>query len=304
MCSGDSPSDNRLAIRRVREPAGLAIALWLVSAVGCSSLNPRHEVLHVDGEGYLGDSSHLVSQALHQYRKGHIDQAVSKFEQALAIDPDHGVAHNNLGLIHYEKRQLVQAANHFDVAIGLLPNDPRPINNLGMTLEAGGRVMDAIELYAEASGLDPDNPLYLGNWLRARARMGEHSEELIAQLEHLAFVETRADWLSWADEQLALIRNPVLDRGPAKPSSPNQGMLGSGAKRSTEPPPPNPIRENLPLESSHREDSPILDHSPRVLLPRGLSPAEDLDLEAESLPVPAPAPANSRQQLDAPASGP
>lgn len=280
MSSGVSTPDIRLAACHVCELARLAIALALMSTIGCSSLNSRYEVLQVDGEGHLGDSSFLVGQALHQYRKGHIDQAVSKFEQALAIDPEHGVAHNNLGLIYYERRQLVLAADHFDAAMELLPDDPRPINNLAMTLEAGGRVMEAIELYAEASGLDPDNPLYLGNWLRARARMGERSEELIELLEHLAFVETRPDWLSWADEQLALIRNPALDRGPAKPTSPNKGLLGGANKKSTEPLRQNPIRETLPLEPSTHEDSSSL----------RFSPAEVLDLEAEALPVPAPAP--------------
>ncbi len=242
-------------------------------------MSPSHDVLVVDGQGHLGASSHLVSQALHQYHKGHLDQAASKFEQALAIDPSHGVAHNNLGLIYYEQRQLVSAANHFDAAMGLLSDDPRPINNLGLTLEAGGRVMEAIELYAEASSLDPDNPLYLGNWLRARARMGERSDELIEQLQHLAFVETRPDWLSWADEQLAVHRNPVLDRGPASPTGANKGTLGNRLQGSKGDLPRNPIRESLPLEPQSRQ-SPTME----------LSPSDRWDIEPESLPVPAPAP--------------
>ena len=38
---------------------------------------------------------------------------------------------------------------------------------------------------------------------------------MIDRLRYLAFIETRPDWVSWIDEQLAIHLNPTLDRGPA-----------------------------------------------------------------------------------------
>ncbi len=287
MRGGIASSDNR----RLPRCAPRLAALWgllgstislCLSPLGCSTFSPGHDVLHVAGDGVLGDSSHLISQALHQYHKGHLEQAASKFEQALAIEPNHGVAHNNLGLIYYQQRQLVAAANHFDAASALLPDDPRPVNNLGMTLEAGGRVMEAIELYDEANYLAPDNPLYLGNWLRARVRMGEQSDGLIEQLEHLAFIETRADWVSWTDEQLALVRNPALDRGPAGNTNGKSGNLGNRSNAINGNSRQNSVGGNrLPIGEPNSNSGPG---------EMKLAPSQLWDDSAENLPVPAPAP--------------
>ncbi len=238
-------------------------------------MTARQEVLQIDGPAYFGNSSHLASVALHHYRKGQVDQATSKFEQAVALEPNNGSLHNNLGLMYFEQRQLVAAANHFDEAIQLMPGDARPINGLAMTLEAGGRVMEAIELYNEASELAPDNPLYLGNSLRARTRMGERSDAMVEQLQHLAFIETRADWLAWTDEQLALYHNPTLDRGPAKTQ-----FDSSKAKRNSQSASPPIVKPAELFEEV----------SPPELLSPELSPSEGYWGQGEHLPVPEPAP--------------
>jgi len=227
---------------------------------------PTNEVLHVDGQSFFGNGTTAYQQGLNAYRKGNFARAAERFEQVIRLNPSDGAAHNNLGLIFYDERKLVLAAEHFDAAINLLPDDATPLNNLGMTLESGGRVIEALELYDQASFLEPDNPLYLGNALRARIRMGERSELLSEQLEDLAFIETRPEWTSWVDEQLALHRNPSLDRGPAV-----QERLGSRNKRSTSERPSGLI-ESEPIELS-----------PSIQLHDGQE-----QFDSERLPVPAP----------------
>jgi hypothetical protein len=137
--------------------------------------------------------------------------------------------------------------------------------------------MEAIDLYAQASDLEPDNPLYLGNWLRARVRMGEFSEELIDLLEQLAFIETRADWLTWTDEQLAIYRNPVLDRGPAPPNKLNQNKGSRGFKGGAKLSPQSTMDLPEPATSSDIPLAPAVREQP--------AQAEE---PVESLPVPAP----------------
>jgi hypothetical protein len=261
----------------------LIFGAGLISLIGCRPFTPRHEVLQVASQGGTAESSPLLNQALRQYQSGHLELAASKYEQALAVDPGLGTAHNNLGLVRYYQRRLVPAAEHFDRAIQLLPGDPRPINNLGLTLEAGGRVMEAVDLYAEASELEPDNPLYLGNWLRARVRLGEHSEELIAQLEQLAFTETRPDWLSWTDEQLAVHRNPMLDRGPAPTSQLNSKARARARASASE------VEADGSLSPQPPIAVPALpDQSQMQLIPSDRPEMQGDDGHLESLPVPAP----------------
>lgn len=185
-------------------------------------MSSKSDVVHVESPTIHGDGAAAYEQAMHAYRKGDVGRAIEKLELSIQLNPKRTAAHNNLGLLYYEQRKLVLAAQHFDIASQLSPSDARPLNNLGMTLEAGGRIMEAISFYEQASTLDPNHPLYLGNWVRARVRIGEDSELLGEQLSHLAFIESRPDWIAWVDEQLAIHRNPMLDRGP----NPSMNPLG------------------------------------------------------------------------------
>ena len=148
-------------------------------------------------------------------RKGKSDRALELFERVLNDNPRHGRAYNNAGLIYFEKRKLQLAAAHFSRASELLPNNPTPVNNLGMTLEAGGKVDEALAYYEDAHFLAPKVPLYLGNLLRLRTKLGMIDDLTIQQLQELAFIEDRPDWILWVDRQLALHNNPALDRGPS-----------------------------------------------------------------------------------------
>ncbi|MEC8557954.1 MAG: tetratricopeptide repeat protein [Planctomycetota bacterium] len=198
----------------------LILALVLFGS-GCR-LTPDGNVVQVELADVIGSGQVHYHQAMQAYRKGDVERAIRLFEKTLRGNHMHASAHNNLGLALYERRQLAAAAEHFQFAIELRPEDPKPINNLGMALEAGGRVHEAIELYSEAVAMNPNSPLYLGNLLRARVRLGEQSPELLDDLQYLAFIETRPDWVEWVDEVLALHLNPALDRGPKVEETPLQ----------------------------------------------------------------------------------
>lgn len=235
-------------------------------------MSPTNEVIHLGGDGFEGDHSLLYQQAMHAYAKGNIARATEKFQLAIEADPTDGAAFNNLGLIYYDQRKLVLAANHFDRAIELLPGHASPLNNLGMALEAGGRLDEAIELYEQATALEPDLPLYLGNLLRARIRLGERNEHITSQLQHLAFIETREDWVDWVDEQLALFQNPMLDRGPAPGDGLNQRRKSAG-------------KSNTPNEPR------VVGETPTPIVPAPVDPLElSPSVGEEILPLPTPTP--------------
>lgn len=205
---------------RHRLLAFIAILGLAFNLTGCLRLAPKSDIIRISEPDSSVAGQAAFRLGMHAYRKGHIEHAITELDKAIRVNPRHGAAHNNLGLIYYQQRKLALAATHFDAAREVLPTDPTPLNNLGMTFEAGGRVMEALGYYQRASELAPENPLYLGNLVRARVRLGEHSEELIEELRYLAFIETRPDWLAWTDEQLAIAFNPMLDRGPAVQENP------------------------------------------------------------------------------------
>lgn len=167
----------------------------------------------VQSNGILRGSSRASRRGVKLYESGELSGAAQAFEQAISIDPSNGSAHNNLGLVRFDQRRLADAADHFSTAAEFLPEDPTPLNNLGMTLESGGRAMEAIDYYEQASMVQPRNPLYLGNLVRAKIRMGDQDELVVSQLQTLAMIENRPEWVRWVQDQLALEFNPMLDRG-------------------------------------------------------------------------------------------
>ncbi|NND99085.1 MAG: tetratricopeptide repeat protein [Pirellulaceae bacterium] len=192
--------------------------LMIVSIVtfsGCAAWKANHsETISIDLPNAWAKAERLNQQGIEHLHNNRTKLAEQKFRQAVQANPGHGAAHNNLGLIHYRRRELVDAANEFQKAIEFMPDNPSPINSLGMTLEAAGKIDEAMELYRQANEFAPTNPLFLGNLVRAKIRTGHKDEYTIQQLQDLLVYETRHDWINWADEQLALHLNPVLDRGP------------------------------------------------------------------------------------------
>lgn len=198
----------------------MGIALTF-STSGCAKLRDSgcDEILSISTGGGASEQSRAqYFKGIRLYDHAKYPAATEAFERAISLDFENGSAHNNLGLTHFQQRKLSLAAAEFEIAAQLLPEDARPCNNLGMTLEAAGRGLEAIDFYQQAYEIEPQNPKYLGNLVRTRIRLGEKDESVIEQLKELLFIETRADWIAWINDQLAIDINPLLDRGPTPPN--------------------------------------------------------------------------------------
>ncbi|WP_419189635.1 tetratricopeptide repeat protein [Stieleria marina] len=198
----------------------------IVFHAGCSSLHKTDssEVVHVKSTTHhlSPESQSAFRLGLKHYHAEHFDLAAKAFRNAIELDGANGRAHNNLGLIYFDQRRLASAASHFDSAAALLPDEPSPLNNLGLALEQGGRTDQALEYFELAAQMDPNNPIYVGNFVRARVRIGDESDHTRALLQQLVMIELRPEWRRWARDKLALEMNPLLDRGEApKPSMSN-----------------------------------------------------------------------------------
>jgi protein O-mannosyl-transferase len=145
-------------------------------------------------------------------KQGRYSEAVTRFEQALAIDSDFADAHSNLGLVYAMMNEPDPAKEHYLRAIALAPDSVPPrfnlgsllvrygdpesgrrqlervleldpqhaeaANNLGVALVAVGRPLDAIAAYERVIALAPQHPNVYCNLGIAFEQAGQPTDAL------------------------------------------------------------------------------------------------------------------------------
>ncbi|WP_421854661.1 sulfotransferase [Oricola sp.] len=86
---------------------------------------------------------------------GQMQQAVERYERALAIAPGEADIHINLGDALNAMHRPAEAVAHFRRAIDIQPRTARAHNNLGSALIALGDIKAAADSYAKAAEIDP-----------------------------------------------------------------------------------------------------------------------------------------------------
>jgi tetratricopeptide (TPR) repeat protein len=74
----------------------------------------------------------------------------------LDLQPDHPVAHNNLGHALAMLGRHAEAADHYQRALAINPSYAEARNNLGNVLQVLGRAKDAVAQYRQALAVQPD----------------------------------------------------------------------------------------------------------------------------------------------------
>jgi tetratricopeptide (TPR) repeat protein len=87
---------------------------------------------------------------------GELDEAIKRFEKAIAINPDYAEAHNNLGVTLQDVGLMNKAVTSYEKAIVSNPDYTEAHNNLGVTLQNLGLMDEAIISYEKALALNPD----------------------------------------------------------------------------------------------------------------------------------------------------
>ena len=87
---------------------------------------------------------------------GQPDEAVKRFEKALAINPDYAEAHNNLGVTLQNLGQLDSAVESYKKAITSNPEHTEAHNNLGLILQDLGLMDEAVISYEKAITSNPE----------------------------------------------------------------------------------------------------------------------------------------------------
>ena len=90
----------------------------------------------------------------------HADAAVA-FEQAVAANPQHAAAWNNLGGLSERAGRLDEAVARYQQAVDAAPADASMRFNLGRMLIANGRARDAVPHFEALAGADAPDPRHV-----------------------------------------------------------------------------------------------------------------------------------------------
>ncbi|MBX7113088.1 MAG: tetratricopeptide repeat protein [Myxococcaceae bacterium] len=102
-----------------------------------------------------GNPENHQAAGLAQLSLGDLTAAITAFERAVELKPDHGYALNNLGLAYLRANQNEQAVGVLEQAAKLLPHVAFVHNNLGVAYERTGQAQEAKDEYFIATSLSP-----------------------------------------------------------------------------------------------------------------------------------------------------
>jgi len=109
-------------------------------------------------------------------RLGNIDEAGNCCRRVIALRPEHGEAHVNLGNVLFYQKKTDEAISHYQTALRINPNNAGALCSLGNVLSAQGRHDEAAAQYQAAIRLNPNivEAYYnLGNALSAQQKYDE-----------------------------------------------------------------------------------------------------------------------------------
>ena len=227
----------------------------LLLLAGCSSLmnhpSTTYETISSDPLHNTKAAQRANEKALELWGNEELPRAEKVFKKALAADVDFGPAHNNLGKLYFCTGNHYLAAWEFEYATKLMPDRPEPFNNLGLVLETVGKLDQAIEAYEKAYALASSNPEFVGNLARARLRRNEEDPVVRGLLCDLLLIDTRPDWIHWAQETLALGDLPC----PQPPHSPShmQDTPGTAEVIALPAPEGSPLEQLPPIRMDFEE---------------------------------------------------
>ena len=104
---------------------------------------------------------------------GLMDEAVKSYEKAIAFKPDYAEGHNNLGNIFKELEQLDAAVKSYEKVTAINPDYPEAHYNLGNTLVKLGQLETAIKSYEMVIAINPDYPEAYFNLGRSLQQLGK-----------------------------------------------------------------------------------------------------------------------------------
>ncbi len=128
-------------------PAFTRAAIFMI-AVGVVINWPLQKISGAGAAGYNNLANAYAKQ-------GKVGEAIKSAAQALAVQPDYGVAHYNLGNLYVRQGNFDLAKQHFEAALRLLPNFAEAHSNYGQLLAERGDIAAGVAQFEKAIALNP-----------------------------------------------------------------------------------------------------------------------------------------------------
>lgn len=103
---------------------------------------------------FSAEAIYSYNAGIQLYNQGKSGEAIRKFQDATAIDPQYASAYYNMGSIYYQMAQYDKATAMFNKALSLTPNDQQARYNLALCLEKKKQYTDALTVLGQIPPTD------------------------------------------------------------------------------------------------------------------------------------------------------
>ena len=124
------------------------------------------------------------------YRLGRFDDALTMFQQVVALAPDSFRGHSSLGAIYFMKDRTTEAVAAFEKSLSIRPNYVAA-SNLGTLYFFEGDYRRSVEAFRQALSLDEGNYMVWGNLAGALESAGNAEEAAAAYRRARELVQER-----------------------------------------------------------------------------------------------------------------
>jgi len=182
--------------------------------------------------------------------RGHVEEAIVKFKQAIALDPRHSAARTALGELLLKIRRDDEAITVLRAAVDKNPTYSLAWYDLAFALRTRGQFAPAVDAYEHYIKLKPDDPdpyYGLGRSLQhlGRAADARHAFETYLSMEKRP---SEQRWVESAESQLK-----ARSATPCQPGSPTSQWLMFGTVTNS---PPIRCATRRPVEGGCTRSSP------------------------------------------------
>lgn len=160
------------------EPTGVSGWFWSTGEAISDALTieetviPAQDGVDLNSKPTITPELHLAQGQLLE-RKGDLDAAIARYEQALKIDGKHAPTKLALARALDRRGKPQEAEARYREAVVDAPQDPKVFNDLGLFLARKGNLAGAREALENSVRLEAKSPLYRNNLAAVWVELGE-----------------------------------------------------------------------------------------------------------------------------------
>jgi len=195
LASGGIVAFWEMTLKRHWPKLAILSAIFLISAVGCSSFGPFPEE-RLNFKAELHNALGVVLQEM-----GHPEKAKKAYLNAIQSRDDFVDAYYNLGVLMEKQGKTNQAMDYYHQAIKADPQSPNPYYNLGVLFQFQGKTDESIRYFLQTLKLEPSDAYAhnnLGNALRSRGQLDRAIEHYRLALKYKPSYDAAINNLGYA----------------------------------------------------------------------------------------------------------